>query len=394
MTYEEKLLIRMCKREKIESLDYSRVNWVNLLLQSTVHLVEGVLYSQFCVDPNTPKWFQFLTRQAYYFNKDVGQRRTKLFLDLLSAFSKAGLEVLVLKGMVLASCLYHDYGVRSFSDLDILVKPRDIQKIHKVLKEQGYIQGEYDFKNDKLVPCPEKTILERATELQHESPFFKIERSAPIPIPLSVEIHCRLETVFDRFVFETEPLFDRKRKYSLNKMEVYSLSNEDMLMHLCYHNYWHTQSVQDIYKHKDIILRQYMDIRLFIKSNNINWNNITALRSSDIWLPISYSLYFCHKIFEDVLPESVLAYIDADFLEDEEKNIYDRWITKRDEARCFGRFETDFLDRVFDMNRYEMAIRSCDFGSYMNQYEVQQYFKFFSTGEKVFLLPGLNNENK
>lgn len=392
MKYEEKLLIDICKGEIVDSIDYSQVDWKNLLLQATIHRVTGVLYGQFRTDRNAPRWFRSLVKKSYYYNSYTGTQQSKHFFEILSAFTKAGLTVLVLKGMYLVPCLYRDYGVRSFSDLDILVKRTEVESVFHILEDKfGYVQGEYNSQNGEIIPCPDHSKKERSAELQHESPFIKIDNTSVIPLVLTVEVHCRLETIFDPLTFNVEPLFKNKKKYNLKSGWAYTLSPEDMLIHLCYHNYWHTQSIQDIYNCKDILLRQYMDIRLFIKRSKINWEKVLSLYNTEFWLPISFSLYFCNEIFGDVLSTYILEKIDKCYLEDEEKKIYDRWITKYAGVHCFGKFECSFLDRIFSLDRYDTAISSCDFGPYKDRPDVLQYFEFFSKGSKIFLL---DNPNK
>ena len=135
------------------------------------------------------------------------------------------------------------------------------------------------------------------------------------------------------------------------------------------------------------MLRQYMDIRLLIKSVEIDWRKIEEKKQdSRLWIPLCYSLYFCHKIFEDVLPEEVFKTIDVQFIEWEEKNIYDRWITKHQGMKVLGRYTCNFLDRIFSIDRYKLAMSNCELKEYMSNPDVKTYFKFFMNDNKLFLL--------
>lgn len=391
MKYEEKLLIECCKGNMVNNINYLQIDWNNLLMQATIHGVAGVLHRQFAEDTNAPRWFREVLKQTYYFRRDTGNRKLHVFNSVLATLDKKGIVAIVLKGVYLAPFLYKDCGIREFSDLDILVKKSDLQKVYMVLKEFGFIQGEYNSREDKIVPCPDKTLKERAEELQHDSPFIKVDRVADIPLIFQIEVHTRLETVFDNTLMETQKLFFNKVRYKIPGGYTNRLANKDMLIHLCYHNYWHTQSLQDIYKLRDIMLRQYMDIRLFIKSVEINWREIEEKKQdSRLWIPICYSLYFCHKIFEDVLPEEMLKVIDIQFVEWEEKNIYDRWITKYQGMKALGRYTCDFSDRIFSIDRYKLAISNCELKEYIDNPDVKTYFKFLMNDNKLFLLDDID----
>lgn len=387
MKYEEKLLIECCKGNVLNTVNYSQIDWNNLLMQATIHRVSGVLYRQFAEDTNAPRWFREVLKQTYYFSRDTGNRKAQVFYSVLAALDKKGIVAIVLKGMYLAPFLYKDYGIRGFSDLDILVKKTDLQKVYATLKEFDFVQGEYNSREDRIVPCPDKTIKERAEELQHDSPFIKIDRVAGVPLIFQIEVHTRLETIFDNTLMKTENLVSDRIRYKIPGGYTNRLANEDMLVHLCYHNYWHTQSLQDVYKLRDIMLRQYMDIRLLIKSVEIDWRKIEEKKQdSRLWIPLCYSLYFCHKIFEDVLPEEVFKTIDVQFIEWEEKNIYDRWITKHQGMKVLGRYTCSFLDRIFSIDRYKLAMSNCELKEYMSNPDVKTYFKFFMNDNKLFLL--------
>lgn len=388
MKYEEKLLIEICKLEGIKSVKHEEVDWVNLLIQAMQHRVIGTLYRQFSEDPQAPRWFKEIIRNSYFFQNEMGKKRFEELNKILSKLEEKKIDVIALKGMYLVPNVYKDFGLREFSDLDVLAKNVDVDIISDVLcKECGYIQGEYDSESDQIIPCDEKTLKQRAEELQHDSEFLKVDKSLSIVLEFWIEVHRRLETVFDRTFLDVDQLFENKIVYNTGHGQAYRLSNEDMIIHLCYHNYWHTQSLQDIYEKKDISLRNYMDIRQFVRLNKINWDKIICCKNNErLWYPICYSLYNCHLIFNDVLPSEFLDEIDPTYIEREGRKIYDRWITKRNDMKPIGEYTSNFLDRIFDQNRYLKAISCCDLSAYEKNVDVQTYFEFFTNGHILFKL--------
>lgn len=394
MRYEEKILIQICKGEKIADLDYSSVDWNNLLVQSVVHKVVGALYSQFYFDVKVPQWFRELIRHSYYFQKDSGTHKLNEFQTVLKALQENGISVIVLKGVYLAPYVYGDLGVRKFSDMDILIQESERKKAIEIIKDSGYVQGEYSHETDKIIPVTQETIDERHSIHQHDSEFIKVTKTTATPLVYTIELHTRLETVFDETKLNTDQLFKNKIRYSFDDSYAYRLSNEDMLIYLCYHNYWHTQSLKDVYCLEDILLRNYMDIRLIVKKNVIDWGYILKEKGNEkLWFPISYSLYFCHVIFGDVLPQEVLKEFDCDYIETEERNIYDRWISKRRGRKALGQYPLSFMERVFNLNRYQIAFDACDFSEYSKFEDVQDYFKFYTNDHKIYRLEEINKKH-
>lgn len=384
MNYEEKLLIQLCKGEKAENLNYSEIDWTNLIVQATMHKVLGLLHLRFRYDHKSPKWFRKIMEYSYYTQKDMGQREFTEYQHVLSNLEKGGVTAIVLKGMYLAPYIYKDFGIRRFHDMDILIAENEREKAISIIEKTGYVQGEYNEKKDELVLSTEDSIEESHATLQHEVGFIKVNKETAIPIVYMIELHTHMETIYDETRWNIQELFERKVQYTFNNSFAYRLSNEDMLIHLCYHNYWHTQSLQDIYERRDILLRNYMDIRLFIKNTPICWNKIFDFKSdANLWEAISYSLYYCHQIFGDVLDDNIYSRFDKAAIENNSQKIYDRWIIKKGHRKPLGKYNVTFLDRMFLKDRFELAVSCCDFSEYSKE-AVAEYFYYFLHSAKTF----------
>src|SRR6266576_6247419 len=61
---------------------------------------------------------------------------------IAAGFEWAGLPLLAFKGPVLSQQLYGDPGLRSFSDLDVIVAPRDADAAEALLRGLGYREHE------------------------------------------------------------------------------------------------------------------------------------------------------------------------------------------------------------------------------------------------------------
>jgi hypothetical protein len=73
----------------------------------------------------------------------ASRERTKVMLDacveILAAFRQAGIEVMLLKGAVLAPIIYTDPMQRPLADLDLLIRPQDVAASRAIMLHQlGY----------------------------------------------------------------------------------------------------------------------------------------------------------------------------------------------------------------------------------------------------------------
>ena len=73
----------------------------------------------------------------------ASRERTKVMLDactqILAAFQQAGIETVLLKGVVLAPLIYPDPFQRPLADLDLLIRPQDVAASQEIMLNQlGY----------------------------------------------------------------------------------------------------------------------------------------------------------------------------------------------------------------------------------------------------------------
>jgi hypothetical protein len=100
--------------------------------------------------------------------------------DLLSAFGARGIEAIPLKGLSLAARYYQEVGLRPTSDLDLLVRRKDLQRVDQALRDLGYLSlgGRPSLWNftallhgDLSYTSPKGTRLELHWELTHRPTY-------------------------------------------------------------------------------------------------------------------------------------------------------------------------------------------------------------------------------
>jgi len=120
---------------------WDEVHWVIARQVIFTQGLGAVLYRKIAdteVGSGLPVEFLSWLQSAYLNNK---ARNTRLYEDLLILLAEAnrdGIEVMPLKGILLAQKYYPDIGLRPMADLDLLVRPGDRQRIAAILTKHGY----------------------------------------------------------------------------------------------------------------------------------------------------------------------------------------------------------------------------------------------------------------
>src|ERR1017187_2609533 len=134
-------------------------------------------------------------------------------------FERRQLCAVPYKGPVLAQSLYHDLGLRSFSDLDFLISPADFERAKQVLAEIGYRPAA------DLTPAVERLWLRTGYERAFDSAAGKN----------LVEVQWALLPYFYGVDLGVEDLMARDGRTVVGGCEVPCLAPEDSLLVLCLH---------------------------------------------------------------------------------------------------------------------------------------------------------------
>ncbi|PYN78472.1 MAG: hypothetical protein DMD96_21610 [Candidatus Rokuibacteriota bacterium] len=144
--------------------------------------------------------------------------------EVLGALRRDGIDVIVLKGAYLAEVVYGDISLRPMTDVDLLVRKRDLARVEAKLFAMGYSQREQPHTDEDYSTC------------QHLHPLAK-------PGGAPIEIHWTIESPTEPFAIDVEGLWGRARGAKIAGVDVLVLSPEDLLLHLCLHTAFHHQLV-------------------------------------------------------------------------------------------------------------------------------------------------------
>ena len=341
------------------------LDWDYIIHHCTQHELLPVLYNRIKNVLRVPQHIVRILDNEYKIRKYIYSKQRDEYLCLLNELSKAGLKIILLKGVYLAEKCYNDPLERPYLDMDILIQKHETEDVFRVMKSLGYVQGEYNRNTHAIDEFNNNRLIGYESELQHYGEFAKLSGSDFLPVYF-VDVHHRLSTVFDSFCYDSDLLFQRAEKENIQGINFWRLSNEDFLLHLSSHLYWHTLSLRDIISGRDIRLLSYFDIALFVSKNEINWEKLFEYaRESKLENALYYTLYHCQLIFGNIVPNDIYKTWDMQKVKAISNTIYDRWFT-RDTLTPVGKWTSGFMERLFDENRKNEALLSF-YNDYINK---------------------------
>lgn len=377
LTEEQKYVLDLISHQNIEKSSHynlHKLDWGYIVKQCIQHRLAGVLYNKIKNLDYISEYSLSVLRNEYKIWEYIGNCQREEYLNVLQKLHNAGIKVILLKGVYLATKCYTNIAERPYYDMDILIKEEDVKLTFEIFKKEGYLQGEFNLETGCFQEFDSDRLLGYQRELQHYGEFVKKNNSSLWPF-FSVDIHHRLNTEFDNFSYDIGELFERAVLDSISGVKFFRLCNEDFLLHLVSHLYWHTLSLRDIISGKDIILGMYYDIFLFIQHNRIAWD-VLLKRASAYGLDraIKYTFYHCRLLFGDVMPKEIHNMWNIVELKKISNTIYDRWFT-RDILVPVGTWKLDFMDRIFCEDRKNEALLSF-YNEYINKILFSgKYFK-------------------
>lgn len=341
------------------------LDWNYIIHHCTQHKLLPVLYNRIKNVLRVPQHIVRILDNEYKIRKHIYSKQRDEYLCLLNELSKAGLKIILLKGVYLAEKCYNDPLERPYLDMDILIQKHETEDVFRVMKSLGYVQGEYNRNTHAIDEFNNNRLIGYESELQHYGEFAKLSGSDFLPVYF-VDVHHRLSTVFDSFCYDSDLLFQRAEKENIQGINFWRLSNEDFLLHLSSHLYWHTLSLRDIISGRDIRLLSYFDIALFVSKNEINWEKLFEYaRESKLENALYYTLYHCQLIFGNIVPNDIYKTWDMQKVKAISNTFYDRWFT-RDTLTPVGKWTSGFMERLFDENRKNEALLSF-YNDYINK---------------------------
>ncbi|MBD2691960.1 nucleotidyltransferase domain-containing protein [Anabaena catenula] len=287
--------------EHIRSILSENINWGKLIEMAQHQKVLPLLYFSLSstFSEVVPKAILSKLRMEF-----LAQTRRSLLLSgelvkLLNLFAAEKISALPFKGPVLAASAYGNLSLRQFSDLDILVHPKDIEKAKQIFLSQGYSQ-----KIERI----EVTEAQKAAFVRSQS-IYKLVREAAYPFihpetELVVELHWGVMPNYFSFPIDSEALWQDLESVTIAGQSVPNLSPENTLLMLAGHG------TKDCWTN----LARICDVAELIRSHpQLNWEKLLEQASIKGGQRILFlALTLARNLLGTALPDEVWQKIQTD----------------------------------------------------------------------------------
>ena len=308
-TEEDRLLLYFCRKEiddgikdKIIEAEKNNLDWDCFLKKARENGVSAVVYSKlnkikkdFLHIPSSI----FKKLQKDYFRNAANN--TLIFEELgrlLEAIRKAGLQVIVLKGAVLAEKIYRNIALRPMADIDLLAKKEELIFLDEQMKILGYRPSDISVKDIDLSSTYLTTLDYRSAS--SNSPSFHIHWHF---VNSSVPNESYIRNI------KIEDIWRDAEKTRIADVETLVMVPHHLLIHLSEHALRVTHSLSKLSFFCDIdeavnFCQERLDWERLIKESlKFNLNRMVYL-----------SLYFTAKFLETKIPEYVLLKLQPERL--------------------------------------------------------------------------------
>lgn len=265
MKREEIILFKeLCKfRSTNINLDLIEAASPNVLGKLFFNRMQGVAYGVLKEHEllyKINREFRNCLKVAYEKNIEKNESYFKCIDYVTNILSDFQGQFAMLKGAFL--CGYYPKGYRVSNDIDLLVLPSKVTEIGERLSKAGFVQG--TIKNDEFIPASRKEIIESRMTRGETVPYIK-EINMPGMKYLEVDINFSLD-----YKNGEEDIIERLLKNGcfIAEKNLFTLSKEDFIIHLCTHLYKEATTLPWIKMKRDMTLYKYCDIYLLLNEMN------------------------------------------------------------------------------------------------------------------------------
>lgn len=251
-------------------------------------------------------------------------------VGILSNLRRAGVDAIPFKGPMLALRAYGDLGLRSFADLDFLIRPSKIQACMDCLGELGYRQ------TDRLTPRQWRAFYSYCGQDILFGPGAPVEPHWEFaPRTLSIDI-------------DYPALWSRARLRAQDGTEVLAMAPEDELTSLCLHGA----------KERWTRLKWVADVAEFVRQQpDLDWDAVvTRSQEQGVQRIVGLGLSLGRGLLGMPLPANVGQWMEKDgFAADWGRRLVQGFFGPRETTASIfelSRFHWDLRERLPDRFRY------------------------------------------
>ena len=277
-------------RDRIKSLLACPLDWTKLMTLAQGHGLLPLLYRHFnMLGPEAvPKAIFAQLWARYESNRRRNQAMARALIDVLHTLDEGGIPAIAYKGPALASSVYGDLGLREFSDLDILLRPRDVLCAKRLLQARGDVP-EYDLKP------PMEAALLRSRLNCHLVVFHGVNH-------VMVELHWKTDADFPVEPKDDDEWWQNLGSESLEKERIRCFATEELLLILLLHGAKHGWDSLGWLVDVAEIIRQHPDLE---------WNWLTSKAEQlNCQRKLAVGLFLANHLLDAPLPKKVEDSVD------------------------------------------------------------------------------------
>ncbi len=196
---------------------WSPEQWRELTLEAGRHGLQGFLHHKLQDNHplvKIPAESEKVLKSAWRANHFANFLRFQLLGRVLAGLKKTGVPVIVLKGAYLAQKVYPNIGRRLMIDVDLLIRPEDLEKSDAVMAACGFRRQEFSLETSSQTN--EFHYLEENSKAAFEIHWELVRPDHPLAVP---------RDIFWEQAVNTE----------ISGTECLSLAPEHLLLHLALH---------------------------------------------------------------------------------------------------------------------------------------------------------------
>jgi Uncharacterised nucleotidyltransferase len=255
------LLLRLLRPAGVTELDWAPIahwDWRGFARVCDHHDVAPFIYCRLrgTAGITVPRELLEHLRLSFFEVSGRNYHLAQKLVDLTALLKEHQIPVLAYKGPTLAMIAYGDLALRSYQDLDLVIRPKHLQAALGVMTRCGF-----EVTPDWWNACrPENP---RYVARHHEIPLRAPDKS------YFVDLHWQLAAYEARaFRLDVDEAWSRAGTVTLLQADISTLSSEDLFLALCCHGTWHRWER----------LKWLLDIaELLRNAETLNWSRIEEM---------------------------------------------------------------------------------------------------------------------
>ena len=268
--------------------------WRRLVDEALWHGVAPLLYHRLGrgEGPAIPPEPLGRLRDVYLHSLLRNQAILEQLSEILRETTNEGYPVLALKGAYLANCVYEEAALRPMGDIDLLVRPDNLEQIRRRLQILGYRHAA-------------GTATIDYSRLHHLRPVGR-------PQSVDVEVHHDLAPAWAPFKHDLAGLWARSVRTRVDDLDLLHPAPDDVLLHLCAHAAFNDELRLGMAAVCDV------DALVGKVGHQLDWARLVRTANSDGRSRFAYVLLrLSRALLGTPIPEDALAELQHDPTDDE-----------------------------------------------------------------------------